>query len=280
MSYAFLKGVGEETLAAVLEDDRFELLIDSGAFSAKNAGIEIDLDEYMAWLHKWEKHLHGYIALDVVQDPEATDANLRIMVKDGLKPVAVHVFGDTEERMDELFTLTDWVAIAGLRRPKRGQAPKSYVKMKHQWAKGRQVHWLGYTSQVMLEGLRPYSCDCASWLAADIWGKVPVYLGRGLWIPQFTYPQLYEKGYHLDPRIRRAVESYGVEWTDFLSAEMWRYSGDKEKWPGAEETASKQVCVRSWARYVMDFKRRFGVRIFLAGQPSDLTTLQEALPYV
>jgi hypothetical protein len=102
ISYAYLR---EEpaTLERVMNHPDVELLIDSGAFTAMNAGSEIDLSDYIEFLHRWKDRIFGYMALDKLQDPVQTDRNLRIMLEAGLKPIPVHVLGDDGRRMDELF---------------------------------------------------------------------------------------------------------------------------------------------------------------------------------
>ena len=58
----------------------FTWMLDSGAFSAKNSGAEINIDEYMGFLHKHGKvFTGGYVALDVLGDPVQTEKNLDIM---------------------------------------------------------------------------------------------------------------------------------------------------------------------------------------------------------
>jgi len=159
-----------------------ELLLDSGAFTAKNTGEDISLDEYCSFLDEWGPKLFRYLALDVVGNPEGTDRNLKEMLRNGYKPVPVHVLGDDQRRMDELFEYSDYVALAGLRRPHKGGAPKEYVAAKMKWAAGRDVHWLGYVREPMIAAFRPYSVDCASWTAGQMYGAARVYTGHGKWI--------------------------------------------------------------------------------------------------
>lgn len=149
ISYAYLRDKTDDVVRSLLARSDVEILLDCGAFTAANTGQDdIDLGDYMRWIDKWRAHLFGYIALDKVGDPVTTERNLRTMLANGFEPIPVHVLGDDERRMDELFDLTYWVALGGLRRPGRAHAPLSYVKSKMAWAKGRNVHWLGYTRAV------------------------------------------------------------------------------------------------------------------------------------
>jgi len=235
------------------------LLLDSGAFTAKNAGETILLEDYCRFLDTWRHRIFRYLALDVVGDPKATDANLREMVRAGYEPVPVHVLGDDQRRMDELFELSNYVALAGLRRPHKGGAPKEYVAAKMKWANGRDVHWLGYVREQMIASFKPFSCDSASWMSAGLYGRMDVYFGRGRW-RAYTFPQVrqlladkeamrllsslgYSRDRITDPNCWRRAKSLGYDGTDFMS---FRVSAD------------------SWVRYVMDVMRRHGTKIFLA----------------
>lgn len=158
--------------------DDVEILLDSGAFTALNTGREIPLDEYMAFL-KRHTGFFGALALDVVGNPEGTERNLRTMLDAGLRPIPVHVLGEGQEKMDELFELSPWVACAGLRRPHRGNCGFPYLKQKMDWARGRNVHWLGYVRDPEMQLFRPYSADCASWNTSVTYGWINIYKGRG-----------------------------------------------------------------------------------------------------
>ena len=158
-----------------------EILLDSGAFTAKTLGLEIKLSDYCTFLDEYGSRLFRYLALDVVGDPAATDVNLKEMIRAGYKPVPVHVLGDDQKRMDELFELSDYVALAGLLRPGRGHSHVSYVNQKMLWAAGRPVHWLGFVREELFGSLMPASCDSSSWMSALRYGNLAYYCGRGSW---------------------------------------------------------------------------------------------------
>ena len=56
ISYHYFRSWSDEDKAKILSGSvnarGFSLMLDSGAFSAKTLGVEINLDEYMAFLHK------------------------------------------------------------------------------------------------------------------------------------------------------------------------------------------------------------------------------------
>lgn len=252
VSYAFLRK--QRNMRAPLMDavaaGKIELLLDSGAFTAKNLGEEISLDEYCGFLEEHKEHLHGYIALDVLQDPHGTEVNLKRMLERGLRPVPVHVFGDDEARMNELFGISPWVALGGLRRPHRGRAPLSYVKLKMQWAAGRDVHWLGYTVNETVRGFSPYSIDSASWASGAMWGRHEVYFGGGRWGFINGGSRVAFDPRLLDGRNTRWLARFGFDLNEMNEKKWWASNG--------------KIGAASWIWYGADLRRICGTRVFLA----------------
>jgi hypothetical protein len=243
-----------------LTDETVDVLVDSGAFTAKNKGIEIKLDSYCTFLDANQKNIFRYLALDKVGDPQQTERNLKEMLRCGYKPVPVHVLGDDQRRMDELFEYSDYVACAGLRRPHKGQCPREYVKAKAKWANGRPVHWLGYTKEHMLIKYRPYSCDSASHSSAAQYGEVRLYLGNGHWL-NFNYDRRKTLLNH--PRALGIVRDLGFTVQDINDPWRWR-SCQKLKGDPPQRELSGVVTTDSYVRYVIDVWNKFRVRYFLA----------------
>ena len=272
-SYAHIKDFSEDEQRQLIDDPAFKVLIDSGGFSALNAGYEINLDEYMAWLKKWEKHLHAYVALDKLGDPVQTDINLRKMQDAGLNPIPVHVRGEGEERMDELFEMSDYVAIGGLRRPHRGQATIQYVAERMRWAKGRNVHWLGWACRKAgakadaIAHLKPRSVDCATWSIGYRFGELELYEGRGRWFPRFSFGESCERrsisrGYRLSPREARVVASAGIP-ASWLYEEV-RWSHSKVRGVHYDNSVMSVLGGHSWVRFADDVRRYWGCDLYLA----------------
>ena len=258
VSYAYARmagsSVGFEKMAAM---DDVEILLDSGAFTALNVGHEIDLKYYVAFLRKWQHRLFGYLALDVIGNPAATDRNLQIMLDAGLRPVPVHVRGDGQERMDELFGLSDWVACGGLRRPHAGHSSKSYVKQKMIWARGRNVHWLGYTSQPMVEAFKPFSVDCSNWADGHRYGKMHIYLGEGVWSRR-------EPSRLAKPFSKREAEVLAAVGFSIEQARDERLRRIKKSVCTWSQMVPANVTAYSWIQYIRETRATVGTRVFLA----------------
>lgn len=263
MSYAVMSDKAYDHLYGFKEliaDPHIEMLLDSGAFTALNAGHEIKLSDYLKFLETWHDKLFGYMALDVLGDPIATDKNLQIMLKEGFKPIPVHVRGDTAARMDQLFEWSDWVALGGLRRPHAGWAKPSYVRQKMLWAKGRNVHWLGYTREGMVRAFRPYSCDSSNWATGGRWGTTNVYLGGGRWvsghISQYV-PAVFT------PELVKVLAEIGYTPEKIMDKSLWRTEGDGE----FRNHTPFMVTAHSAVRHSYDIRRTVGTREFLAITP-------------
>lgn len=258
ISYAYARTKsGTANLQRLIDTDLFDIMLDSGAHTAYNTDQEIDLDEYCDFLTANQSKLFAYIALDVVNNPKATDINLNEMVRRGYKPMPVHVVGDEKQRMDDLFSLSDYVALAGCMRNKAlGYSRKfvdAYIKQKMEWADGRKVHWLGYTSPPLLAGLKPYSCDSSSWRESERWGQMRVYGGNG----QFFVVSYHQRNkIRQDKNIMRACRQVVSDWDVIMD--------DPQTWRSKK---MNEICLDSWVRYSMDFRKMFGTRIFLAMLP-------------
>lgn len=242
------------------ERDDVEILLDCGAFTALNAGHAIELSDYMSFLRQWGSRLFGYLALDVIGNPSATDRNLQIMLDAGLRPIPVHVRGDDARRMDQLFELSDWVACGGLRRPHTGHSSPSYVKQKMIWAQGRNVHWLGYTSSPMVQAFKPYSCDCSNWASGHRWGELCIYLGNLQWSNRGNLAA----GALKTPFSQQEVAFFaeiGLSPADVRDTTRWRV---KKGVCSLGQMIPSCVTAYSWVKYAREVRETVGTRVFIA----------------
>jgi len=68
---------------------RARILMDSGAFSVKSTGVEIDLEEYIRFCQQYGTRMWAFIMLDVIRNRQRTIDNLLRMRDAGLDPMAV-----------------------------------------------------------------------------------------------------------------------------------------------------------------------------------------------
>lgn len=254
ISYAYWRK-HDQMAQLFANDPNIDVLLDCGAFTAYTSGKPIALQDYLTFLDREGSKIFRYLALDVIANPEATEANLQEMLRGGYKPVPVHVLGDDQRRMDQLFEYSDYVALGGVLRPGKGHASHSYVIAKMKWAAGRNVHWLGFVRSELFSGLKPYSCDSSSWSQANMYGLLHVYAGNGRWVKAVKY-----KDRHIVARDTAAMailREFGYTASDLNNEVCWRMTC---------HTASMTmiITIDSWVRWAIDIYKRYGVRVFLA----------------
>lgn len=169
--------------------------------------------------------------------------------------------------MDELFKMSDYVALGGLRLPKRTICPPSYVHQKMIWAKGRKVHWLGYSNLGLAQRFKPFSCDVVSWAAGHMWGRLDIYLGKGRW-KKTTFKDLQKKDVRsLDSDTILYLKSLGFEADQFLNKDYWHRNVRK----GIPVHQNITIISNAFSHvgHARDVINRFGVKIFLACEPSN-----------
>jgi hypothetical protein len=170
VSYAFLRK--QKKLQDKLKRNDVRLLVDSGAFTAFQKGMIIDIDEYCDFIKAFS--CERYFMLDVIGDSKKTMDNLRYMYKKGLKPIPIFTRGADIKDVEEMYELSDLVAMGGI--AIRGGNGPGYVK----WCmenviKGRKVHWLGWGDRDFLIQYKPRSYDIASVFFGSRFGSISVY---------------------------------------------------------------------------------------------------------
>jgi hypothetical protein len=81
-----------ETCRQLFQKYGIEIMADSGAFSAWKRGIQVNLQDYMDWLRKYD--IRKYFNLDVVDNPIATVVNQFLMEQAGFNPIPVFHYGE------------------------------------------------------------------------------------------------------------------------------------------------------------------------------------------
>lgn len=183
-----------ETNIRILEEAGREipirLIIDSGAFTAWNTGREITLSGYCEFLDRVLPRLSHleleYVQLDVFNEPERTYDQLHQMLRSGYTPMPVFTRGDTLERLDEYYSLHDYLMFGGIT---IGGKNQNYVKWFMENNHNRKVHWLGFTRQDFLYVYRPTSCDSSSIASEHRFGNIAIFDRQKLALSTYHYKQ-------------------------------------------------------------------------------------------
>ena len=157
------------TFAKHLDNYGFNILLDSGAYSAFTRGIKISVEEYAEFLIRWRSYFERYFNLDVIGDFDATWANQDYLESIGLKPVPVFHYGGPIELVRLLVRQYDFIGLGGM-----VPIPKKKLDI---WLKDLllrkngdikfpaiKFHGLGLTKRKILYDYPLYSVDSTTWL--------------------------------------------------------------------------------------------------------------------
>jgi hypothetical protein len=155
---------------------RIDVILDSGAFSAWKLGKPIDLDAYCRYIKENEEWLGSYIALDYINPKDrelaasTSFANLKKMLKQGLKPLPVFHIGEDIDWLHRILdTGLEYIAIANSSARAEDRADDFYHLVFSQISgKGGlplvKVHALGEGREKRLKSFPWKSADSTSWI--------------------------------------------------------------------------------------------------------------------
>lgn len=157
----------------------YPTFVDSGAFSAYSRGIDIDVDEYIAWLNEWHPNLERYCCFDTIPTNDITPdisapktwenyLYMRDRLVDPSKLVYCFHYGeDISYLIQALESGIDYVALGGVARKGRKQRYEFFTKLIpiFEMYPNVHVHAFGMTALDVLNDF-PYidSSDSSSWL--------------------------------------------------------------------------------------------------------------------
>ncbi|MBI3654050.1 MAG: hypothetical protein HY231_23715 [Acidobacteria bacterium] len=169
--------------------DRLEYrdwVLDSGAYSAFNSGIEIRLSEYIQFAKSQRAKdgtLKEIFSLDVIGDYRAGLRNTEQMWSAGVEAIPCYHYGEPEWLLTELASSFPKIALGG--------CANVTVEQKIKWAAQcfarvwpKQIHGFGFGSDRFIKELPFHSVDSTSWCIAP--------LGFGKW-RAFNYNALRSK---------------------------------------------------------------------------------------
>jgi hypothetical protein len=181
ISYHYFRRTNlDERLAELFGDEPPPLFADSGAYSAKTQGIDIDVGEYGEWLLRWQDLFDVYANLDVIGDASRSAAqsmkNQRILENMGLDPLPVFHAGEPWEALDVLVAGYPYIALGGL----VGRGPKAIMPwlvrcFQRCASTGAAVHGFGLTNMTLSRTLPFYSLDSTTWNNGQRYGEIQLW---------------------------------------------------------------------------------------------------------
>lgn len=177
VSYPYFNKRVLETLRSIPTSD-YELMVDSGAFTAWNLGKTVSLDSYCQFLDSIKELMPFHaIQLDVVGDPKTTWDNYTTMIDRGYKVMPVFTRGGDLDLLEAMYEKTDYILLGGIA---RGKDRLEYLRWVMNRNKKRKVHWLGCSHTDLVKQYKPTSIDSSSWASAGRFGGgISLYKGNG-----------------------------------------------------------------------------------------------------
>ncbi|MFJ4960238.1 hypothetical protein [Streptomyces sp. NPDC088739] len=170
LSYWYARRMDWDRLLDVIAG--WDVILDSGAFSAHTQGGTVDLDAYARWLRLWSGRAVAAFSLDVIDDPVASARNYRRLLDadTGMTIIPVHHAGTHVRFLDDLLNSgVTYVGFGGMvEHYKRRNAVTRWVAwhLRHCADAGARVHGLGYTASAV-NRLPLYSVDSSTWVNAE-----------------------------------------------------------------------------------------------------------------
>jgi hypothetical protein len=170
--------------------NKVELFLDSGAFSAWSQGKNIDIQEYISFIKENETVIDIYANLDVIGDAQATWNNQMIMEKAGLHPIPCYHYGEDEKWLKRLLNKNyEYIALGGMV-PITTQALIHWLDnlfskylTNENGIPNVKIHGFGLTSLRLMLRYPWYSVDSTSWVVTGRMGSIYIpKFKEGKWI--------------------------------------------------------------------------------------------------
>lgn len=146
-------------------------ILDSGAFTFWRLGTPVDFGAYMDLCHRVAPIVDGYVAMDVIGDPDGTWLNYVAMREVGLSPIPVYHEGEPVEWLDRYVSEVRGGVIGLGGTVSRGRPELiDWLIPLFQRHPDQKFHGLGMTQERIIRWLPFYSVDSTSWLNFQRYG--------------------------------------------------------------------------------------------------------------
>lgn len=250
LSYAYHGGDLAAGLQVLEELHPVEVMVDSGAYTVKNQGRDLPVEEYGDWLLQ---HVHGrpqvacYANLDVIGDWEATQSNQEQLEAMGLSPTPVFHGGSPMHVLQDLCTRYPLVALGNLTATSDRDRLWPWLARCFTVAEehGTRLHGFGLADRRALVEWPFWSIDSSSWGYGHRYGLLQLWDGRKLRQARLSQPQSIWRQAAL---LRR----YGVDPHEMMDPDRYHH----------RITAGANAA--SWLRMAQDLARSRDLRVYLA----------------
>lgn len=221
--------IHRQAMVDKIRADGTRVFLDSGAFSAFTKGVDLDINEYVAYIKRNKDiidEVDGSLlasVLDGIGDPLKTYQNQVHMEKHGVRPLPCFHYGEDERYLEHYIANYDYITLGGMVPIPNNQlyawldriwdkyltTPAGHAKLK--------VHGFGMTSAPLMVRYPWFSVDSSSWVQVSANGYV--------FLPEYgavpisnNHPARKMAGMHFDTMtppqreaLRKKIEAYGFE---------------------------------------------------------------------
>ena len=225
------------------------ILIDSGAFSAFNSGKKINIDDYVNFIHQFNKKWSGkvnsiyFINLDSIGDSKQSWKNQEYLDYKNCKTIPViHQWGFEEKNLELALSKYDFIAFGGMvgRKQKIHTIPwlnKCYKIIGQFYKKNKimpKIHLLGVASSKILYRYPCFSCDSTTFMKINRFGSSDYLKIKGL--PRtgklskekYKNNKKYQYNQKDDQQLLNRImikEIQTIQKEEFLITEFWKKRG-------------------------------------------------------
>ena len=262
----------EKTWFEMNKQNKVNLFLDSGAFSAWTQGVEIDIQEYIEFIKEHEEVIEVYANLDVIstgktgnkKSAELTLKNQRIMEEQGLNPLPVFHYGEPLEYLQKYIDEYEYLSLGGMVPISNSQLIPwldnlwgEYLTDKKGMPKVK-VHGFGLTSLKMMMRYPWYSVDSTSWVVTGRLGSIYVPRYRqGQWIydenswkvpVSSRSPGVEDDKNHIDnlkPKVKKIIldyihdKGYKLGKSEFKKVDPEHELKENERWAQVKKDVAK-----------------------------------------
>ena len=205
-----------------IREDRRQIFLDSGAFSAFTQGVEVDLPGYCDYIKRNEDIIEkrdGTLlasVLDGIGDPLKTWQNQQRMETLGVRPLPCFHYGEDEHYLEWYVANYDYITIGGMVPISKPQLKLWLDKIWERYlidGSGRpklRVHGFGLTTVSLMERYPWYSVDSSSWVQIARVGGMLLLPDAKVINVSGQSPQRRVEGQHIDTLtqpMREALEA-------------------------------------------------------------------------
>jgi len=176
--------VGKQRFVDEMRSSGGKVFLDSGAFSAKSLGVDIDINAYCDYILRnrdilrIEDNVVMASVLDGIGDPKLTWENQIYMESKGATPLPCFHFGEDERYLEWYVSRYPYITIGGMVRTKAEDVMQWLDRIWNRYlvdGSGRpklKVHAFGVTTVSLMERYPWHSVDSSSWIQAASFGSV------------------------------------------------------------------------------------------------------------